>query len=356
MIRVAILTNSLNHTDGVSNHIYDLIMGFKNGGKDVSFCIITGANNAAEKFDRLGIEIVVWPGFQHTERSFLNISTGILKLIRFVKDRQINILHSHNHYHACIATACKACTAVTTIQTNHGIIPEAGILPHLTADRYIIINQHIVEYFRQHYPMKFRHSAFIRCGIPDLDLTRKEHEFITFIAAGRLVEEKGFDTYIKAVNGLPDEIFSKASFYLAGEGDDKDSLIELNTSLGNNVTYLGNINPLQEKFFETDVLVNPSRSKSEGFPRTIVEAAFAGNLIITSNFIGVTNDLIPNKDGYVFEIDNISKLQSQIIQCVENPEISRILSENFRVKAKKIFSLELMTALTEQGYLDAILD
>lgn len=356
MIRVAILTNSLNYTDGVSNHIFDLINGFRNSDKDVSFFIITGENNAVEKFGTLGIEIIVWPGFQHSERSFVNFSAGILKLIRFVKDRSINVLHSHNHYHACIATACKAFTAVTTIQTNHGIIPEAGILPHLSADRYIIINQHIVEYFRERHPMKYRHAHFIRCGIPDLKISRKAHELLTFIAAGRFVDEKGFDTYIKAVNGLPGDVFNKSCFYLAGDGEQKASLLELNMSMGNKVSYLGNICTLQKMFFETDVLVNPSRSKSEGFPRTIVEAAFAGNLIITSNFLGVTNDLVPNQDGLLFDAENVEQLQEQIQKCIEKFEIISKLQENFTKKAKTIFSVELMTTLTERVYRDAILD
>jgi glycosyltransferase involved in cell wall biosynthesis len=356
MIRVAILPNSLNYTDGVSNHIYDLINGFKRNAKDVSFCIITGENNAAKKFDNLEIEILVWSGFQHSERSLINFSLGAMKLIRFVKERNINILHSHNHYHACIAIVCKALTAVTTIQTNHGIIPEAGILPHLSADRYIIINQHVVEYFKAQHPVKYRHANFIRCGIPELKLPRKAHQLLTFIAAGRFVHEKGFDTYIKAVNGLPEEVISRACFYLAGDGEEKASLLNLNNSLGNKVSYLGNVSTLQEKFFETDVLVNPSRSKSEGFPRTIVEAAFAGNLIITSNFLGVTNDLIPDRDGLLFDAESVEQLQILILKCVENFEIISDLQKNFTGEAKDIFSVDLMTALTERVYRDAILD
>jgi glycosyltransferase involved in cell wall biosynthesis len=133
-------------------------------------------------------------------------------------------------------------------------------------------------------------------------------------------------------------------------------LLDLNASLGNKVSYLGNLSTLQEKFFETDVLVNPSRSKSEGFPRTIVEAAFAGNLIITSNFLGVTNDLIPDHDGLLFNAENIEQLQKQILKCVENFAIVSNLQKNFTVKAKDIFSVDLMTALTERGYRDAILD
>ncbi len=356
MIRVAILTNSLNYTDGVSNHIFDLITGFQKYSEEVSFCIITGENNAVEKFNRLGVEVIILPGFQHTERSLINFSKSVFKLINLVKERQIHVLHSHNHYHACIATACKALTAVSTVQTNHGILPKIGMLPHFSADRYVLINQHIVEYFQQTYPVKFKHAAFVRCGIPDLNLVKKKNELVTFIAAGRFVEEKGFDTYIRAVNSLPAEINSKACFYLAGDGEEKNSLLELNSTMGSKVTYLGNISTLQERFCESDVLVNPSRSKSEGFPRTIVEAAFAGNLIITSNFLGVTNDLIPDKDGLLFEPGNVEQLRCQIQKCITEPDLSAYLIDNFTAKAKKIFSLDLMVNLTYQVYTAAILD
>jgi glycosyltransferase involved in cell wall biosynthesis len=356
MIRVAILTNSLNYTDGVSNHIYDLIQGFQRKSEETEFCIITGANNAEDKFAKLRIEIIVWPEFQHSKRSAINFIKSIFKLIRFIQNRQINILHSHNHYHASIATACKTLVSVSTVQTNHGIISEEGMLPHLTADRYIIINRHIVDYFQKNYPVKYRHAKFIRCGIPEIEKPRKENSRLTFIAAGRFVTEKGFDTYIKAVNGLPENMFERAIFYLAGDGDEMSSLLELNSTLGGKVSYLGNVSTLQEKFFETDVLVNPSRSKSEGFPRTIIEAAFAKNLIITSNFLGVTNDLTPDHDGLVFEIDSVEELQDKILTCIENPELRAVLSDNFSQKAKAIYAVNLMVPLTERLYRDVIVD
>ena len=356
MIRVVILTNSLNYTDGVSNHIYDLILGFQQKSSGIEFCIVTGANNAEEKFAKLGIEIFIWPEFQHSKRSAINFIKSIFKLIRFIQNHQINILHSHNHYHANIATACKALISVSTVQTNHGIIPDDGMLPHLTADRYIIINRHIVDYFQKYYSVKFRHATFIRCGIPEIERSRKQNPLLTFIAAGRFVFEKGFDIYIKAVNTLPEAILERAIFYLAGDGHEKDALLELNANLGNKVSYLGNVSTLQEKFYETDVLVNPSRSKSEGFPRTIVEAAFAKNLIISSNFLGVTHDLTPDEDGLLFEIDNVGELQDKIITCIEKPDFRALLSNNFSQKANIIFAVDLMVKLTAKVYRDVVVD
>jgi glycosyltransferase involved in cell wall biosynthesis len=356
MIRVAILTNSLNYTDGVSNHIHDLMQGFRQLSAEIEFCIITAENNAADKFSKLGIEIIVWPEFRHSKRSVLNFAKSAYKLLRFVQDRQINILHSHNHYHANIAAACQFLVNVSTVQTNHGIIPQGGLLPHLTADRYIIINKHIEEYLKKYYPIKYQRAKFIRCGIPEIKAPKVQNPKVIFITAGRFVKEKGFDTYIKAVNELPKEIFFKAEFYLAGDGEEKQALLELNTALGAKVSYMGNINNLQERFFETDVLINPSRSKSEGFPRTIVEAAFAKNLIVTSNFLGVTDDLVPDKDCLLFAIDDVSDLKNKINMSIEKPQFVSVLRENFEKKAKILFSVELMVELTQRLYKEVIIN
>ena len=355
MIRVAVLTNELNNTDGVTNHIHDLIKGFQNYSKEVEFCIITGKNNAVEKFTNLGVDVITLPKFTHAERSAVNFMVNAFRLISIIQTRQIHILHSHDHYHANMATSCKLLISVSTVQTNHGIIHNGGFFPHLCAEKYITINNHIVEHFSESYPGKYRRSSFIRCGIPYLKKNKDSHSKIAFIAAGRLVNEKGFDTYIKAVNGLPQDVFEKAIFYLAGEGIEKDSILKLNISLGSKVEYLGNIENLQEFLFKTDVLVNPSRSPSEGFPRTIVEAVFAKNLIITSNFIGVNHDFTADKDGLQFEIDDVEELKKQILYSIEFPDLVLRMRDSFFRKAQDIFSVEKMVRDTEKVYKDVII-
>ena len=353
-MKVAILTNELNYTDGVSNHIFDLIQGFQDSISHVEFIIITGKNNAPEKFKELGVEIITLKGFRHAERSAWNFIICLSKLIKIIKSKNISILHSHNHYHANIATVCKYFAPVHTVQTNHGILKKEGRLPHFIADRFIIINQHIIDFFQSECKEKLLRASFIRCGVPYKKAEMPVHDKLVFIAAGRFVLEKGFDLYIRAIHALPSELIQNCEFQLAGHGSEEKALRNLNDALGGRVTFLGNVPDLQQYLFKTDILINPSRSLSEGFPRTLVEAAYANNLIITSDFLGLKHDFINGTDGLVFEVEKIDELIQLMTRCILENSGIHILAQNFHAKAREIFSIEHMVEKTLRVYRELI--
>ncbi|MDZ7765416.1 MAG: hypothetical protein U5K00_13475 [Melioribacteraceae bacterium] len=59
------------------------------------------------------------------------------------------------------------------------------------------------------------------------------------IAGGRLIKEKGFEIYLKAVAMLPPEAKDSADFLQAGSGEEEQILKELNKNLNAGVKFLG---------------------------------------------------------------------------------------------------------------------
>lgn len=343
---IGILTNYLHTADGVARHIFDLVTGFREMYPGVRFIIFCSGGDGTALFTNQGIQFVSLPGFAHADRSPLHFLRLVKTLADYCKKEKISILHSHNHYHANIAALTGKLLHIPTVQTNHGILPEVGILPHFNAGMYIAINQHIVDYFRdiKKYPEeKYR---FIRCGIPvRYSESVKPGGDIKFVAAGRFDHGKGFDLFLKAAAIVRSQS-GQGIFLLAGDGPERASLEALNKSLGSPVTLVGNIPDLPKLFSETQVLVVPSRSTTEGFPRTIVEAAFAGNFIITSRFRGVSYDFDERVDGFAFPVDDANGLAACMNKYCNNPAEAETRRKHFKKKAVEIFSREVMVEKT----------
>jgi glycosyltransferase involved in cell wall biosynthesis len=343
---IGILTNYLHTADGVARHIFDLITGFREKYPEIRFIIFCSGGDGTAVFTDHGIQFVCIPGFAHADRSPLHFFRLVRTLASHCKREKISILHAHNHYHANIAALTGKLLHIPTVQTNHGILPEVGILPHFNAGMYIAINQHIVDYFKavKKYPEeKYR---FIRCGIPLRygEGTKPAGE-PKFIAAGRFDHGKGFDLFLKAAAIVRSQS-GEGVFLLAGDGPERESLEALNKSLGSPVSFVGSIPDLPKFFSGTHVLVVPSRSSTEGFPRTIVEAAFANNFIITSRFRGVSYDFDERLDGFAFSVDDADGLAACMHRYRSEPAEAETRRTHFKNKAVHIFARDVMVEKT----------
>ncbi len=350
-LRIGILTNHLNNIDGVSKHIFNLVNGLKQLSPSIYCVVISEGGNFVETYKENGIETILMEDFSHDNRNPINFLKNILLANNFVNKYGLTILHSHNHYHANIARAVQYFCKVKTVQTNHGIIPRVGLIPHYAADKLIAVNQHIVDYFSNKKQFPSGKFDFIRCGIPkETSLVKKINSPIKFIAAGRMVKEKGFDIYIKAAATIKEQVTIPTEFLLAGTGDEFTELTKLNNVLHNPVTLLGDVKNLPELFQQTHVLINPSRSMSEGFPCTIVEAVFRDNFLITSLFNGIECDFDKNIDGYAFKVDDEQALIQCILSYLNNREEADQRAAKFSKKARSLFSQQLMAEKTLSLY------
>ncbi len=106
------------------------------------------------------------------------------------------------------------------------------------------------------------------------------------------------DVFIRAAKIVKERYNGEIKFLVAGEGQYEDELKKLTKQIDADIMFLGTVKNLPELFSETNIFVMPSRSKSEGFPMTIVEAALTKNLIIASEFNSFRNTFIDGIDGF----------------------------------------------------------
>lgn len=354
MINLLILTDELNYTDGVTSHLYYLLTELSRG-KEISIFLMCSGGDSVEKFENSGIKVFEDGNLSHKRRSIKNFSKIILKLIKFSRVNKINIIHSHNHYAANIANCVSKFTNIKTVQTIHGLIAEGGMLKHFKADKYVAVSEPIVKHLLKNKLSKKENVKLIRQGLPAIyGFSKKMSGEVKIICASRLIKEKGIDNFIKAAKIVKDKYHNEVKFFIAGTGEEEKELKSLSNKLNVEIVFLGNVKNMTEKFMETDIFVLPTRSQSEGFPMSIVEAAFTKNMIIAPRFDWLDGVFKDGTDGLTFKIDNYEELSVRIIFALENPELLNQMSENFRIKATKMFSIKSMTDKHSELYKECL--
>lgn len=348
--RILILTNQLLTTCGVSKNLLYFLKEAKKY-PNFEFTLICGGGDAINDYQNLVKEIFVWPWIQHENRSFKSFSKSVFKLFKLQKEKEFNIFHSHNHYAANIAKIISVISKLKTVQTVHGLIEPIGRLNHYPSEYFITVNEQVYDYLIEQKRKSIEIVRLIRSGVPSQVLTPKEtNKKLKIISAGRLIPEKGFDVFIKALSLLPKGIFSKAEFYLAGSGDDETKIINLSIKLDVPLIFLGQLNSISDELTKSDIFVNPSRSKSEGFPLTIIEAALSKNLIISSNFLGYDSILQNNINCLIFNIDDAQELAEKISYAIENYKDLQSMINKMYEFAVKEFDVNKMVDKTLNFY------
>jgi glycosyltransferase involved in cell wall biosynthesis len=102
-----------------------------------------------------------------------------------------------------------------------------------------------------------------------------------------------------------------------------------------NMYYLGPIRgkeKIAEMYQSADVYVLPSYR--EGLPLTLFEAMASGLPIIASPVNGIPYEMKEPENGFFAEYGDIKEIEDKIIEIVENPKLSKEISENNFNKSK----------------------
>lgn len=342
-MNILLLVNELRYTCGVTNHILHLSRGLAGTG-EVKLWIICGGGNGINRFSDIDVNIISDERFLHLNRSFSGFISTINFLTRFIRKNEIDILHSHYHFGAAIARRASQLAGKTTIQTNHGLLQDIGRLKHFNADKYIAINEHIRRYIKENNIAEDDEIEFIRCGVPinDNPVVKDSKATIKIVTASRLIYGKGLDIFINAVNKLSESTLAKAEFCIAGEGEIDEELRELNLSLGGKIKFTGKVNDIYAFLNNSHVLVNPSRSPSEGFPAIISEAGATNTLVISSDFAGAEDVIIHGVNGLIYKENSSENLCNLMTEVISDFGKFSALSENFYDFTKKEFSIPVM--------------
>ena len=167
----------------------------------------------------------------------------------------------------------------------------------------------------------------------------------TAIAVGRLVPAKGFDVLLHAWRGVD------ANLMIVGEGPQRARLESLinELALGDRVRLLGHRHDVPMLLAGADVVI--ISSQREGFSYVLAEALQARRVVISTR-VPVADEVLP--ETFLVDTDKPAMLHAKITQVLGSPEQARAAFEPVWRYAAQTFTIERMTAQTEEVYRRAL--
>ena len=157
--------------------------------------------------------------------------------------------------------------------------------------------------------------------------SNSEGNYILFV--GRLVPEKGVLTLLKAFENISKQ-FPNEKLWIVGDGIQKEEL-ENFTKNNNieNVTFLGNKNreELQEIYLNSKFSVVPSEYL-EAYGNVILESLSFGKTVITSDLVGIKNEIEENQVGLTYAFQSQKALEENLIKLLTNRDLKSELEQH----------------------------
>jgi glycosyltransferase involved in cell wall biosynthesis len=181
-----------------------------------------------------------------------------------------------------------------------------------------------------------------------VDDNGKNDREVQVLYVGRVLREKGLFVLINALAQLQPTNFK---LNIIGDGEDFQALGEQVKKLG--LPHVVNLAGWQSEdvvissLQKSDIFVLPSL-RVEGFPMTLVEAMFVGLPIIASD-IGGNSDAVENDfNGFLVSAGDTKVLSQKIGILINDTKLRNKMSENGRIKAQQMFTLEIMLSKYEK--------
>lgn len=143
---------------------------------------------------------------------------------------------------------------------------------------------------------------------------------VRFLMAARLLKAKGVPEYLQASQELASAIEGRVEFLLAGSmeaserGVPEAEVVAWGKALG--TSYLGHVSDMPALLDTVDCVVLPSYYP-EGVPRSLIEAAATGKVIITTEMPGCQEAVVSGENGWCVPPQNIEALQQAMQRVVD---------------------------------------
>ena len=266
---------------------------------------------------------------------------GLQQILRFIKDRDIHIVHSHG-YKPNIFLSLIPNKKFKTISTVHGWAKDTvGVRGRVyefldskalkRIDSIVTVSKAVVDYLIK----KGIRKEKIELIYNGIKMNNNPHSFnipkirqgyglpkdaFVIGAVGRLTKVKGHSYLIEAMPSILNEI-KNCYLVIAGEGPLKEDLMSLikKNNLLNNVKLIGYTEDIGEFLAMIDLFVMPSLS--EGLPIALLEAMANEKPIIASNVGGIP-EVITSEDTGI------------LIQPTDSSAISKVIKKLYHDKDK----------------------
>jgi glycosyltransferase involved in cell wall biosynthesis len=145
----------------------------------------------------------------------------------------------------------------------------------------------------------------------------RDDDDILVLSVARLVPEKGIDDLVRALAGAGD---ARLRLVVAGDGPQRQALVELAAGLGVRLTVLGHVAEaeLAQLYVDADVFALLSRHEPWGV--AVNEAAASGLPLLLSDHVGAAADLLADgRNGFLVPAGDVQEAAAALNRLAADP-------------------------------------
>ena len=292
------------------------------------------------------------------------------ELYSILREKKIDIIHSHNGCSSYAAFAGRLARGKGIIHTDHGrLVPDrkAAIVEDrvsaLMIDRFVGVSPELTEYLATTVKVSRKKLITIINGVdvnkfkPLVHDERKALRRKLGFTEGdkiigtvcRLDPIKNLDFLISCIPAIMESV-SEARLVIVGDGPVRESLMRYvkTLGLGSRVVFLGQKEEVENILPIFDIYA--CTSLSEGTSMTILEAMSCGLPVIASA-VGGNSRLVDGSNGIVFPSNDASRFTGAVASLLLEPTVRSKKGKRGREKVESDFSMERMVRQYEELYI-----
>jgi len=356
-MHVAFLITRGDALGGATVHVRDMSRHLLESG-DRATVLIGGSGEAVEEFARNGIP---YRSIKHLERRIDPIRDcfAIVEIVRALRELGPDIVSTHTAKAGWLGRVASRLVGVPALFTPHGwaisdrisrasgrIFAVAERLAAPLATAIINVCEAEREIAQRHHIAPSPKLPVIHNGVRDVPSSlwadpRRQPPRLAMVA--RFEEPKDHATLLQSLATLQS---SEWELELIGGGpkeSDMRSLAE-QLGLGRRVHFTGQAANVAERLAEAQAFVLTSRS--EGFPRSILEAMRAGLPVVASRVGGIAEAVRHRETGFIVPPNDGARLTAALRRVIAEPDLRLRLGRAGRRRYELNFTFERMSAKT----------
>lgn len=308
----------------------------------------------ASSFKKTKKKIIKIPGSKTLVYNFRALLESLI-IVRTIIKYNIDIVHLNNSIKSNRAGALAGIILGKKVIVHDRMGFDLDIIDKFLlrfVNKIITISNEVKKTYQNEYYLENKISV-IHNGI-DTELFKpievKNRNNFVIGSVGRLVDWKGVDVLLKAVP-IVLEHFPNCKFLIAGEGKEKENLLNLAIQLNimDSVEFLGNVDSMVDLYNSMDIFVHTA-IKPEPFGRVIIEAMACGLPVISTNIGGPKEIISDGNCGILIEPNNAKLLAEKINYLYSNSKHRKNMGQGAQSHVTNYFRIKDITKLIELLY------
>jgi glycosyltransferase involved in cell wall biosynthesis len=360
-MRIALIQKKVRWA-GQPHHVLALAIGLRELGHQI-FLVSQPGSEFAARATEAGFAIFDLP--MTSSRSMMSLplqAAAVIKLTRFVRQHQIEILHCHDSRDHQIGCVVAALTGVRLIRTKHNTLPllNAGSRwvygprsSHLIAVAEAVRQGLIRDGIDPDHVTtvhNFVDSETYRARSPDPELRRALSfpEGAPIIGTlGRLHRAKGIGDLVRAMPAIISEA-PEARFLLVGGSYLWWPPMVKELGLEDRCVFTGSVPNVTDFLSLMDVVVFPTLR--EALSLSILEAMCAARAVVATNVGGNPELIRHDVDGLLIEPERPDQIAAAVSRLLQDADLRHTLAMKGQETATKLFTKERCLEATESVY------